>query len=221
MSLPLLTIESLQHEAGAFARAESARSEKSLFSVNDGKTIGTWLEARFRAWLDARYLAQGGNAALGIDLPSLNVDIKSTSVRQPQSSCPFHSARQKVFGLGYSLLVFVYEKTDDTRRKTARLEIQHVIFIDAAATGDFTMSRRLREMVRDGANREDIVGFLRDRHLPVDDIEAARIADEVIAKPPAQGALTISNALQWRLQYGHALELMGEAPGVLRVGGTR
>ena len=40
-----------------------------------------------------------------------------------------------------------------------------------------------------------------DRNLPVDDIEANNIAEELLKAPPAQGYLTISNALQWRLQY--------------------
>jgi len=46
------------------------------------------------------------------------VDIKVTSIRQPQSSCPFKSARQKIYGLGYSLIVFVYDKKDDPATKT-------------------------------------------------------------------------------------------------------
>jgi hypothetical protein len=48
-----------------------------------------------------------GNLAKGIDFPELGVDIKVTSIRQPQSSCPFKSVRQKIYGRGYSLLVFV------------------------------------------------------------------------------------------------------------------
>jgi hypothetical protein len=39
--------------------------------------------------------------------------MKVTRIKQPQSSCPFKSARQKIYGLGYSLIVFVYEKIDD------------------------------------------------------------------------------------------------------------
>jgi len=39
--------------------------------------------------------------------------MKVTSSRQPQSSCPFKHARQKIYGLGSSLLVFVYDKTDN------------------------------------------------------------------------------------------------------------
>lgn len=79
------------------------------------------------------------------------------------------------------------------------------------------MTRRLREMIKDGANREDIVAFLNDKNLPVDDIEASQIAEEVLRSPPNQGYLTISNALQWRLQYGRAIDVAGSVPGVTRL----
>lgn len=58
------------------------------------------------------YEYEQGNSASGIDLPGLGVDIKVTSIKQPQSSCPFKSASQKIFGLDYHLLVFVYESND-------------------------------------------------------------------------------------------------------------
>ena len=35
--------------------------------------------------------------------------------------------------------------------------------------------------------------------------------------PPALGYLTISNALQWRLQYRRVLEHAGKVDGILRV----
>ncbi|MGH7269473.1 MAG: restriction endonuclease, partial [Polyangiaceae bacterium] len=155
--MAILTIEVLESEAAIFAREECSHAEPTLFGVTDGKAVGTYLEQKFRAYVIHRYEATDGNSAKGVDFPELNVDIKVTSQKQPQSSCPFKSARQKVFGLGYSLLVFVYDKTDDPRRKTATLNIQHTIFVEAEATGDFTMTKRLREMLKDGANREDIV----------------------------------------------------------------
>ena len=102
---PLLTVDILKREAIIFARIESAYDESSLFGVTDGKAVGTYIEHKFRAHVASRYTVQDGNSAKGIDFPDLNVDIKVTSERQPQSSCPFKSARQKIFGLGYSLLV--------------------------------------------------------------------------------------------------------------------
>jgi hypothetical protein len=143
-----------------------------------------------------RYSFAGGNSASGIDIPSIGVDIKVTSFRQPQSSCPFKSARQKIYGLGYNLIVFVYDKTDEPVAKTSRLTMQHTIFIDEARTGDYQMTRGLREIVERDGNTDDIVAFLQDRNFPVDEIEANNIAEQVIANLPEQGYLTISNALQ-------------------------
>lgn len=214
-----LTIEALQNEAESFAREESVHSEPTLFGVTDGKAVGTYLEQKFRAYVALRYETVSGSSAKGIDFPGINVDIKVTSEKQPQSSCPFKSARQKVLGLGYSLLVFVYEETDDPVRRTSQLKIVHTIFLDAGATGDFTMTRRLREMVNDGANRDDIVAFLTDRNLPVDEVEAYQIPDDVLRAPPVHGYLTISNALQWRLQYSHAIRVAGSVAGVSKLGG--
>lgn len=212
-----LTIAAFQTEAIGFARTESRYAEPSLFGVTDGKAVGTYLEQKFRAHLQSRYSFHEGNSAKGIDFPDLGVDIKVTSVRQPQSSCPFKSPKQKVFGLGYALLVFVYEKFDDAKRRTARLDIKHTIFLNADATGDYTMTRRLREMVADAANIEDIVAFLGDRNLPLDEIGLRELAQEILDSPPRQGYLTISNAPQWRLQFGHAIAEAGLADGVLRL----
>jgi len=217
MTRPPLTISVLYAEATAFAALESSHAEPSLFGVTDGKAVGTYLEQKFRSYVERQYQILAGNSAKGIDFPDINVDIKVTSERQPQSSCPFKSARQKIFGLGYSLLVFVYDKKDDPEIRAARLKILHTVFLDASATADYTMTRRLREMVTDGANREDIVAFLNDRNLPVDEIEALQIAEEVLRSPPNQGYLTISNALQWRLQYGRAIDAAGSVPGVTRL----
>lgn len=118
---PILTIEALQAEASKFAEMETSYDEPSLYGVTDGKAVGTYLEHKFTAYLAGLYEYEQGNSASGIDLPGLGVDIKVTSFKQPQSSCPFKSASQKIFGLGYHLLVFVYEKTDDEKNKTGRL----------------------------------------------------------------------------------------------------
>lgn len=50
---------------------------------------------------------------------------------------------------------------------------------------------------------------MKDRFLPVNEIEAYKIAKELLKKPPQQGYLTISNALQWRLQSGRAITSAG------------
>ena len=217
MAKPLLSVSTLITEATAFAASESNHAEPSLYGITDGKAVGTYLEHKFIAVLSEKYSHEKGSSAKGIDLPDLNVDIKVTSERQPQSSCPFRSARQKIFGLGYSLLVFVYQKTDNDATRSSTLDIKNTIFIEAQATGDYTMTKRLSEMIKDGATEEDIIGYLSDRNLPLDEIEAVNIVKEILANPPKQGYLTISNALQWRLQYGHAIKIAGQVAEILRL----
>jgi hypothetical protein len=53
--------------------------------------------------------------------------------------------------------------------------------------------------------------------LPLDDIGASALADELLVRPPEVGYLTISNALQWRLQYGRVIERAGTVIGILRI----
>lgn len=143
----------------------------------------------------------------------IQTDIKVTSITQPQSSCPFKNARQKIFGLGYNLLVFVYDKQDTAH--SCALRFTHCTFIDKERTSDFTITKRLREMVWDGANKEDIIGFLRDRNVPGDEIVYNNLAEEIRNTPPKQGYLTISNALQWRLQYARVIELDNNVQGII------
>jgi hypothetical protein len=212
-----LTVDLLQKEAQAFARAESKCAAPSLFGVTDGKAVGTYLEHKFQTLLHDRYVYGRGNSAKGIDFPELGVDIKVTSIRQPQSSWPFKSARQKIYGLGYSLIVFVYDKHDDEKTRTGRLDIQHAIYVEKGRTADHQTTSGLRRLIENKANRDDILAFFQARMLPVDEVEAESLADEVLRSPPEVGYLTVSNALQWRLQYGRVIEQAGKVGGILRL----
>ena len=53
--------------------------------------------------------------------------------------------------------------------------------------------------------------------LPVRDLEAGALAEEVLRRPPEIGYLTVSNALQWRLQYGRVIEKAGSVDGILKL----
>lgn len=214
---PTLTIKILCEEAHRFSEIESRYNEPSLFGVTDGKAVGTYLEHKFQAYLHKKYDYTGGSSAKGIDFPNLKVDIKVTSIVQPQSSCPFSSARQKIYGLGYSLLVFVYRKTDDRKNRTAKLNILHTIYVDKRQTSDYQTTTGILKVIENDGNEDDIVTFLQERMLPVDDVEAQKIAKELLKDPPLVGYLTISNALQWRLQYKRIIEKAGTVEGVLRI----
>lgn len=211
---PLLTVAALIDSAKDFCEMMSKIDHESLLGVTDGKAVGTYVEHMFQDFLVERYTLKVGNSALGIDLPGDNImtDIKVTSVDKPQSSCPFKNARQKIFGLGYNLLVFVYGKQDIDG--VCHLRFTACTFIERQRTADYTITKRLREMIVDGSNKDDIIGFLQDKNVPGDDIVYNDLADEILAHTPEQGYLTISNALQWRLSYGRVIALSNSVPGV-------
>ena len=215
--MPKLTIQSLCKEAATFSAAQSKTPEKSLFGVTDGKAVGTYLEHKFRDYLKSRYEFEDGNSASGIDFPNLLVDMKVTSIRQPQSSCPFKSTRQKIYGLGYSLLVFVYDKVDDNQKKTATLNILHTIFVEAERTADFQMTRGLRQILENEGNRDDVFAYLEDSRISLDEVGRRKLADEITRNPPHQGFLTTPPIVRWQLPYSPAMERAGLERGVIDV----
>ncbi len=196
---------------------ESEHSEPTIYGITDGKAVGTYLEHKFMEYLRGNYDFTESSSAKGVDFPEIGVDIKVTSIKQPQSSCPFKSARQKIFGLGYALLVFVYEKIDDDIKRTGTLKILHAVFVSAERTADYQTSSGIRKILENNGNEDDVLAFLEDRMLPADNMETQKLVAEIIQKPPDIGYLTISNALQWRLQYGRVIEKAGQVTGVIRI----
>ena len=211
---PKLTKATFLKEVRNFTPEYSKKDFPEMYGVTDGKAVGTFIEHKFREFLAQKYDFELGNSAKGIDFPVLNIDIKVTSIKQPQSSCPYRSVKQKIYGLGYSLLVFVYEKIDEHKKKTGCLNFLHTIFVEKEYTADFQTTKGLLQIMENDGNTDDLVAFMHDRNLPLDDIEATEIAEELLKNKPKQGYLTISNALQWRLQYGRVIQVAGEVQGV-------
>jgi hypothetical protein len=209
-----LTLTQLKTEVRDFVQGLIAIPIPALYGITDGKAVGTHIEQAFREYLLERYTYILGNSASGIDFPDLGIDIKATSIRQPQSSCPFRDASQKVYGLGYHLLVFVYEKIDRHELRAAQLGIRHAIFIARERTGDYQTTYGLKGILSRNGNKDDVVAFLEERNLPLDEIGRDLLADRIIREPPEIGYLTVSNALQWRLQYGRAIGVIGKIEGV-------
>ncbi|MCC5620783.1 restriction endonuclease [Nostoc sp. CHAB 5715] len=135
--MEVLTLSSLKTAARDFCVVLSTTPISNLYGVTDGKAVGTYVELTFNQYLSINYEYTLGSAALGIDFPGLEVDLKVTSIRQPQSSCPFRNASQKVYGLGYNLLILAYEKIDDHSSRTANLKFQNVVFVSRERTGDY------------------------------------------------------------------------------------
>lgn len=147
----------------------------------------------------SRYDLTIGNTANGLDLPSVNTDIKVTSIKQPQSSCPYKDSKQKIYGLGYNLIVFVYRKEDDSLKKKGKLDFVSSVYIDAKRTADYQTTVGLRSIINNNGNADDIFAFLSDHRIPADEVTLYGMAQDILNNPPEIGYLTISNALQWRL----------------------
>ncbi|MBC6109413.1 hypothetical protein ACFOG5_03945 [Pedobacter fastidiosus] len=214
-----LTIEKLIEEAQLFCVGQSEFKHKELFGVTDGKAVGTLIEQKFQKHLHDKYIVTIGSSARRIDLPSDDIltDIKVTSIKQPQSSCPFRDAKQKIFGLGYNLLVFVYDKSDDPATQTAILNFVSCSFVSKERTADYTTTSILNQMKNVNASEEDIISFLEGIKLPVDEITLPQVAQLVLQTEIQIGYLTISNALQWRLNYRKIVNLSDDVPGVEKI----
>lgn len=210
-----LTVNKMIMEAQNFCKNMSKLNHVSLIGVTDGKAVGTYIEHEFQQYLYERYEVEIGNSGKGLDFPSPNIltDIKVTSINKPQSSCPYRDAKQKIYGLGYNILVFVYQKIDTY--DTCQLVFEYCTFITAKRTGDFITTKMLREIITTGGNEDDIIGFFYSINLPGDEITYHQLAKQVLCMPPKVGYLTISNALQWRLQYGRVIRLQNEVKGIV------
>ena len=95
--------------------------------------------------------------------------------------------------------------------------MQYIIFVEKERTADFQTTKGLLDILEREGNKDDVIAFINERNLPVDEIGAEQLADRIVETPPNQGFLTISNALQWRLQYGRVIQKAGEVSGITRV----
>jgi hypothetical protein len=111
----------------------------------------------------------------------------------------------------------VYDKIDYSDTHASRLHFVSCSFLESGRTADYTTTYRLREMIKDGAIKEDIIAYLNDKNIPADDITLATLANEILTNTPKQGYLTISNALQWRLQYARVVNLQENIQGITKI----
>lgn len=212
-----LTVEKLIESADEFCKTESGVYRKELFGITDGKAVGTFVEHLFQDYLSNKYHMTVGSSANGLDLPSINTDIKVTSIRQPQSSCPYSDSKQKIYGLGYNLIIFVYQKSDDEKQRKGLLDFVSCTFIEDKRTADYQMTTGIREIIKNKGNTDDIFAFLSDHKIPADDVTLNSMAADILKNPPQIGYLTISNALQWRLQYKRIVFLDEEVDGIMPI----
>jgi len=196
-----LTKNLLIKEAEYFCARANSIDHPELLGINDGKTIGTYIEHEFKKHLLNKYDFKLGSSSMGVDFPDedINTDLKVTSLNKPQNSCPFLDIRQKIYGLGYNLLLFLYEKNE--KEGKCYLFFDSCTFIDADETGDYKLTSNLRKMLQNKWSKEKIVYYLEQCKLPGDKTTLNNLAEEIIENPPKQGYLTVSNAFQWRIKY--------------------
>jgi len=72
-------------------------------------------------------------------------------------------------------------------------------------------------MKKVNANVEDIVAFLEGIKIPADEIALRQLAEQILITEITIGYLTISNALQWRLQYNRIVNLTEQIEGIHKI----
>ncbi len=124
--------------------------EANELEVTDGKSIGTFIEKLLTILLSIeKGCVFTGSAAKGVDLPELNLGIKATSDRQPQSSEAFKNAYERIFGIDNALLVFIYNGTAYANDVEENLRcIQHYLLSETnvADKGLCAFARDAREL---------------------------------------------------------------------------
>ena len=68
-------------------------------------------------------------------------------------------------------------------------------------------------MLADGSNSGILLSF----SSSFGEITLSKLAEQILQTPPEQGYLTISNALQWRLQYQRIVALVDDIPGISKI----
>lgn len=79
------------------------------------------------------------------------------------------------------------------------------------------MTRGLNDILDRDGNEDDIVAFITVKELPSMRSRPRASRRLFWRSGPCKGYLTISNALQWRLQYGRVITQAGLVEGVTEV----
>ncbi len=94
------------------------------------------------------------------------------------------------------------------------LEFVSCTYIDKSRTADFQITTGLNRIIENNGNADDVFAFLIDHNIPADEVTLMNMAKDIMANRPEIGYLTISNALQWRLQYSRIVSLNESVKGI-------
>lgn len=140
------------------------------------KTRSTLIEEKFKTFLsDNLDFEIEGNSALGVDLPIFNTDIKCTSISRPQSSSPYISINEKLFGVDYNILLFVYSIDDDV------FKVENCAYIPKHMTGCKNATRLLIKLTNEYNNnhisKTMAIKLLKGWFFTVENISSKGITD--------------------------------------------
>lgn len=90
-------------------------------------------------------------------------------------------------------------------------------FVDKSRTADFQTTTGLRKIIENQGNQDDIFAFLVEHNIPGDEVSLYQMAEDILNNPPQIGYLTISNALQWRLQYSRIVAMTDKVNGIRQI----
>ncbi|WP_368564128.1 hypothetical protein [Pseudoxanthomonas sp. UTMC 1351] len=116
----------------------------------DGKTIGSILEMLLVAVLETGVLAKAAiklrvNPARGVDLPDLDLGVKSPSKNYCTSE-PFFSAYERLYGNEYDCLVLLTDYQEAKKAKgDFRLQVQSWRYMRGSEIADFELCRIARK----------------------------------------------------------------------------
>lgn len=172
------------------------------------KKIGTYFENELRDWMESqRGIESDGSIAEDEDIPELNLDVKATSESQPQSSIPMKYPLERITGMQYDVLVFIYKK--DRSVYGNKIDVVNCSYIPKERTGDHRKSEKARELIHKYKNEDISRDILKSRieeltglsHFEGIELVTEEQLDDMIQNPPKKGAMTVSAAAQWRPSY--------------------
>ncbi len=125
------------------------KANKTLPNL-DGKTIGSVVELLLVAVLETFTLKSLNppplkiNPARGVDLPDLDLGIKSPSENYCTSE-PYFSAYERVIGSGHDVLVLLTDYQDAKKKPPLRLQITEARYLRQTQVADHTLCRIARK----------------------------------------------------------------------------
>jgi hypothetical protein len=117
----------------------------------DGKTIGSVIEMLFTALIEVRYFAGRGvgplriNPASGVDLPDLDLGIKSPSENYCTSE-PFFSAYERLIGSEFDIAALLTDYQTAKLHPPLRLQIIKSVYLSKTEIADRKLCRIARQV---------------------------------------------------------------------------